>query len=461
MKLGMWELTRPKKLYNIDDTTNKAGNVTHYVDLMVETAGRKKEMRFLVSDVGREDAILGYPQLATFEPNFSWVHGTINVKNLPIVLRSINPSQERSTIARIAPKKKTTSQPAEECGAHGASTDLAIKAHDGQKMADIPPEYRRFALVFSDEESQRFPPSRPWDHAIELKPGTPSHLRCKVYPMTREEDKALDKFIDEQMLKGYIEPLKSPYASPFFFVKKKDGKLRPVQDYRALNSWTVKNQYPLPLIPVLIRDLGGAFVYSKLDVRWGYNNIRIKEGDEWKAAFKTKRGLHQPKAMFFGMSNSPPMFQGFMDDIYYATIAKHEARGTFIHIYMDDIGIATKVPSLQAHIDAVSNVLQVAQEHSLYVKPEKCIFHALSMEYLGLILERTRMRMDPVKVASVQEWPTPMTVKGVCSFLGFCNYYRAFVQDFSELALPLNALTKKGTEFVWTTKEQEAFDALK
>ena len=279
--------------------------------------------------------------------------------------------------------------------------------------------------------------------------------------MTREEDEALDKFIDEQLLKGYIEPSKSPYASPFFFVKKKDGKLRPVQDYRALNSWTVKNQYPLPLIPVLIRDLGGAFIYSKLDVRWGYNNIRIKEGDEWKAAFKTKRGLHQPKVMFFGMSNSPPTFQGFMDDIYYATIAKHETRGTFIRIYMDDIGIATKVPSLQAHIDAVSDVLQVAQEHSLYFKPEKCTFHVPSMEYLGLVLERTQTRMDPVKVAGVQDWPAPTTVKGVRSFLGFCNYYRAFVQDFSELALPLNALTRKGQNFVWGAEEQRAFDLLK
>ena len=223
----------------------------------------------------------------------------------------------------------------------------------------------------------------------------------------------------------------------------------------------MKNQYPLPLIPVLIRDLGGAFIYSKLDVRWGYNNIRIKEGDEWKAAFKTKRGLHQPKVMFFGMSNSPPTFQGFMDDIYYATIAKHETRGTFIRIYMDDIGIATKVPSLQAHIDAVSDVLQVAQEHSLYFKPEKCTFHVPSMEYLGLILERTRTRMDPIKVAGVRDWPAPTTVKGVRSFLGFCNYYRAFVQDFSELALPLNALTKKGQEFTWGAKEQWAFNLLK
>ena len=110
--------------------------------------------------------------------------------------------------------------------------------------------------MFSDEESQHFPPSRPWDHTIELKPNAPSHLRCKVYPMTREEDGALDKFIDEQLLKGYIEPSKSPYASPFFFIKKKDGKLRPVQDYHALNAWTVKNQYPLLLILVLIHDLG-------------------------------------------------------------------------------------------------------------------------------------------------------------------------------------------------------------
>ena len=142
---------------------------------MVETAGRKKEMRFLVSDVGREDTILGYPWLATFEPNFSWAHGTIDVKNLPIVLRSVNPTQGRSTVARIT-GEEIISQLTEECGAHGASTDLAIKAHDEQREIAIPPEYKRFASVFSDEESQRFPPSRPWDHAIELKPDAPSHL---------------------------------------------------------------------------------------------------------------------------------------------------------------------------------------------------------------------------------------------------------------------------------------------
>ena len=132
----------------------------------------------------------------------------------------------------------------------------------------------------------------PWDHAIDFKDGAPVAIDCKVYPMTRTEDDALDEFIDKQLAKGYIRPSISPYASSFFFIKKKDGKLRPVQDYRNINKWTVRNQYPLPLITTLIRELGGAVIYTKLDVRWGYNNVRIKAGDEHKAAFKTRRGLY-------------------------------------------------------------------------------------------------------------------------------------------------------------------------
>ena len=159
--------------------------------------------------------------------------------------------------------------------------------------------------MFSEEEAQRFPPSRPWDHAIDFKDGAPDAIDCKVYPMTRVEDDALDEFIDEQLAKGYIRPSISPYASSFFFIKKKDRKLRPVQDYQNINKWTVHNQYPLPLITTLIQELGGAMIYTKLDVRWGYNNVRIKAGDEHKAAFKTRRGLYEPTVMFFGLTNSP------------------------------------------------------------------------------------------------------------------------------------------------------------
>jgi hypothetical protein len=225
--------------------------------------------------------------------------------------------------------------------------------------------------------------------------------------MTRIEDKALDVFIDEQLEKGYICPSKSQYVSSFFFIKKKDGKLRPVQDYRKVNAWTVRNQYPLPLIGDLIRDLGGAVVFTKFDIRQGYNNIRIKEGDEHKAAFKTRRGLFEPTVMYFGLCNSPATFQAFMNDIFRPTIAKHDLLGTAICVYMDDIAVATKVSlspaqSHAAHVAAVTDVLQVALDNDLYFKPEKCVFHATSIDYLGVILEKGVTRMDPVSVAVAQ-----------------------------------------------------------
>ena len=134
--------------------------------------------------------------------------------------------------------------------------------------------------------------------------------------MTPLKDQALDTFIDEQLAKGYICPSISPYTFSFFFIKKKDDKLRPVQDYRTINKWTMHNQYPLPLIPSLIYNLGGAHIYTKLDVRWGYNNVRIKQGDEWKAAFKRCRGLYEPTVMFFSLTNSPATFQAMMNHIY-------------------------------------------------------------------------------------------------------------------------------------------------
>ena len=165
------------------------------------------------------------------------------------------------------------------------ATELAISAQQYMKRVDIPSEYQAFAKVFSEEESHWFPLACACDHAIKFKPGTPDSINCKIYPMTHKEDKVLDAFIDDQLAKGYIIPSKSQYASSF--IKKKDGKLRPVQDYRMINSYTVQNQYPLPLIGDLICNLGGVHMYTKLDVCQGYNNIYIKDGHQHKAAFKT------------------------------------------------------------------------------------------------------------------------------------------------------------------------------
>jgi hypothetical protein len=347
-----------------------------------------------------------------------------------------------------------------------ASVELAVTAHQYTKKVEIPKEYRAFAKVFSEEESKRFPPRRSCNHAIEFKPGALDAIECKIYPMTWVEDEALDIFIDEQLEKGYIHPSKSQYASSFFFIKKKDGKLQPVQDYRRVNAWTVRNQYPLLLIGDLIRDLGGAVIFTKFDIRQGYNNIHIKEGDEHKAAFKTRCGLFEPMVMYFGLCNSPATFQAFMNDIFRLTIAKHDLLGTAIHVYMDDIAVATKVSLLPtqsnaAHVAAVTDVLKVTLENNLYFKPEKCVFHATSIDYLGVILEKGVTRMDPVKISSIKDWPTPKTVKDVRSFLGFCNFYCPFIRGFATVARPLNELTRKDAPWTWETRQQQVFTTLK
>jgi hypothetical protein len=465
MGLGLQKLPTPKKIFNIDNTSNKSGMITHFLDLKVQTNGINKEMRFLVTDIGHEEILLGYPWLATFEPKFQWRSAVIDEQILPIIISSINPRsiKQQPVIATGLSedtKRSIVRQLETECHVRSVATDLAIEAGAEQKEAILPEEYKEFARLFNDEAADRFPPAREWDHAIDLKPGAPDALDCKVYPMTRDEDTALEKFLDEMVAKGYIRPSKSPYASPFFFVKKKDGKLRPVQDYRRLNSHTVRNQYPLPLIAQLISDLSGAWIFSKVDVQQGYNNVRIKKGDEWKAAFKTKFGHWEPLVMFFGLTNSPSTFQEMMNVIYKEVIEKHARRGTIIRIYMDDIAIAT-TGTLQDHIDAVRDVLRVAEQHDLYFKLSKCTFHASSIDYLGVIIEKGMTRMDPVKIAGIKNWPIPTKVKDVRSFLGFCNFYRTFIRGFAHLARPLNELTRKDAEWSWESRHQKAFEELK
>ena len=282
----------------------------------------------------------------------------------------------------------------------GIATELAIQAGEDKKKVEIPAVYDRFKRLFSKEASQHFPPKRPWDHAIKLKPDAPDAIPCKVYPMTPAEDKALEDFIQEQYEKGYIRPSKSPYASPFFFIKKRDGKLRPVQDYRRINSHTIKNQYPLPLISDLTNSFVGAHIFTKLDIRWGYNNVWIKEGDEWKAAFKTKYRLWEPTVMFFGLCNSPSTFQAMMDWIFRPIIDKWGPQGMEVGKYMDDVAVTTRT-NLNDHIECVTEILELAMRYNLFFKLEKCIFHAPRMDYLGIIIEKGMTCMDPVKVEGI------------------------------------------------------------
>jgi len=205
-------------------------------------------------------------------------------------------------------------------------------------------------------------------------------------------------------------------AAPVFFVKKKHGKLRLVQDYRTLNTMTVKNKYPLPLIPELIAKLRGAKYFMKLDVQWGFNNVRIKEGDEWKAGFRTNRSLYEPLVMFFGLTNSPATFQTMMDDIFEDLILE----GVVV-VYLDDILIFME--TLEEHWKITRRVLELLEKHKLYLHSDKCEFEKTMIEYLGVIISHNSFAMDPVKITGVTEWPAPTNKKEVQSFLGFTNFY--------------------------------------
>ena len=234
MKVGAQAFEKPKRIFNIDNTENKSGSITHFIDLKVQTKGDIKDIRVLIADIGTENLLLGYPWLAAFEPGFKWQPAIMDSINFPVIISSSIPSPSKVVIAALTHENKleVVHQLEEQCTIRGIATELAIQAGEGKKKVEIPPQYTKFKRLFSEEASHRFPPKRAWDHTIEFKPDAPDVIDCKVYPMTQTEDKALEDFIKEQHAKGYIRPSKSPYASSFFFIKKRDGKLRPVQDYR-------------------------------------------------------------------------------------------------------------------------------------------------------------------------------------------------------------------------------------
>jgi len=221
-----------------------------------------------------------------------------------------------------------------------------------------------------------------------------------------------------------------------FFVLKKDGKKRMVQDYRYLNSWTIKNNYPLPLISDLIDSIRKKKVFTKMDLRWGYNNVRIKEGDEWKAAFSTPEGSFEPTVMFFGLNNSPATFQAMMNDLLRDLVVEEK-----VAVFIDNVMVATETE--EGHDEIVEEVLRRLEENDLFVKPEKCIWKVREVGFLGVIIGKDGVRMEKEKVQGVVEWPVPKSMKDVQKFLGLANYYRWFVKDFATIAKPLHETTRK------------------
>ena len=276
----------------------------------------------------------------------------------------------------------------------------------------VPRQFHQYLDIFEKKPSERMPLRKPWDHAIDLNENFVPR-KAKLYPCSPTEREEIDTFIDDQLAKGYIRPSKSDQTSPIFFIPKKDGKKCMVQDYRHLNEGTIKTNYPLPLIPELIDHIGDAKLFTKMDLRWGYNNICIREGDKWKAAFTCHRGAFKPLVMFFGLCNSPATFQTMMNELF-----KDMPN---VVVYIDDILIFTK--NEVGHDAIVLEVLKCLKDNDLFLKPEKCHFKVREVEMLGLIIGPEGIKMDPSKVKAIVDWPYPKKVKEVQSFLGLANYY--------------------------------------
>lgn len=336
---------------------------------------------------------------------------------------------------------------------------LAVKQVTDPK-SKLPQQYHRWLDVFDRKKADILPPSRGKgvDHAIDIlkKDGQEAEVPWgPLYSMSRDELLVLRKTLTELLDKGFIRVSNSPAAAPILFVKKPGGGLRFCVDYRGLNTITKKDRYPLPLIYETLRSISKAQWFTKLDVIAAFHKIRVAVGDEWKTAFRSRYGLFEWLVTPFGLANAPSTFQKYIN---------YALRGyldEFCSAYVDDILIYSS-GSLKQHRDHVRKVLERLREAGLQIDIDKCEFEVQQTKYLGFVIEAGKgLRMDPEKVRAISEWQAPTSVKGVRGFLGFANFYRRFIQGFSDIARPLTELTQKDRQFKWTPGADEAFHQLK
>jgi hypothetical protein len=308
-----------------------------------------------------------------------------------------------------------------------------------------------FPDVFPDD-LPGMPPDRDIEFSIDLLPGT-APIAKRPYRMAPVEHEEVKKTIDKLLAKGYIRRSFSPWVFPVLLVEKKDGTKRMCVDYRDLNAVTIKNKHPLPRIEDLFDQLQGACVFSKIDLRSGYHQLRIHPEDIPKMAFTCKYGLYEYTVMSFGLTNAPAFFMHLMNKVFMDYL------DTFVVIFIDDILIYSE--SEAEHEKHLRLVLQRLREHKLYAKLSKCEFWIDEVPFLGHVISKGGIAVDPGKVKDVLDWVVPQTVKELRSFLGLAGYYQRFIENFSKIAKPLTSLLEKGVDFSWTDERQKSFKELK
>ncbi|GJV69752.1 putative reverse transcriptase domain-containing protein [Tanacetum coccineum] len=300
------------------------------------------------------------------------------------------------------------------------------KKADEKRLEDIP-VVKEFPDVFP-EDLPGIPPVRQVEFQIDLIPGAAPIARTP-YRLAPSEMQELSNQLQELTDRGFIRPSTSPWGAPVLFVKKKDGSFRMCIDYRELNKLTIKNRYPLPRIDDLFDQLQGSSVYSKIDLRSGYHQLRVREGDIPKTAFRTRYRHYEFQVMPFGLTNAPAVFMDLMNHV--------------CKPYLDKI------------------ILELLRKEKLYAKFSKCDFWIHIVQFLGHLIDNQGLHVDPAKIEAVKNWTSPATPTEVRQFLGLAGYYRRFIEGFSKIAKPLTKLTQKNKSYIWGEEQESAFQLLK
>jgi hypothetical protein len=323
-------------------------------------------------------------------------------------------------------------------------------AVEGIKLKDIP-IVCEYLDVFPDD-LPGMPPDRDIEFVIDLQPGT-APISKRPYRMPPNELAELKIQLQDLLDKGYIRPSASPWGCPALFVTKKDNSLRLCVDYHPLNAVTIKNKNPLPRIDILFDQLAEARVFSKIDLRSGYHQIKIRSSDIPKIAFSTRYGLYEYLVMSFGLTNAPAYIMYLMNSIFMQELDK------FVVVFIDDILIYSKNP--EDHANHLHIVLQKLRDHHLYAKFSKCEFWLDTVNFLGHTISSDGISVDPSKVQEVLDWKPPTSVHQIRSFLGLAGYYHRFIPDFSRIAKPMIEQLKKEVKFSWDQKYEDAFHTLR
>jgi hypothetical protein len=306
--------------------------------------------------------------------------------------------------------------------------------------------------VFPNDVHSGLPPIRGIEHQIDFVLGARIPNR-PTYRSDPEEIKELQRQVEELMAKGHVRESMSPCTVPVLLVPKKDGTWTMCVDCRAINNITVKYRHPIPRLDDMLDQLHGSCIFTKIDLKSGYHQIRMKEGDEWKTAFKTKYGLYEWLVMPFGLTNAPSTFMRLMNHALRAFI------GRFVVVYFDDVLVYSK--DLNEHINHLQCLLDVLRKEKLYANLKKCSFYMEKVVFLGYVISAKGIEVDEEKVKAIKEWPTPKSITEVRSFHGLASFYRRFVKNFSTLAAPLIEIVKKSVGFKWGSEQDRAFIEIK